>query len=70
MLKHFLTELGGPIAVAEALGDMTGQEVKANAVYQWPYRGEVPHRWRFYVAKLAKKKRIKNVPPEIQGYMQ
>ncbi len=70
MLKNFMSELGGPRAIAAYLADATGKTVTVNAVYQWPYREEVPERWRFFIAKLAKKKKIKEVPPEIRSFMQ
>lgn len=70
MIKEFIKNLGGFESVAVHLTTLTGKKVDINAVYQWPYRGQVPHRWRFYIAKLAKKKRIKDVPPELLGYMQ
>lgn len=70
MVRPFLTQLGGPKAVADEVAAMSGNALKAKAVSQWGYEGTVPHRWRPFVAKLAKKKKIKDVPPEIRSFMQ
>lgn len=72
MIKDFLTQLGKTHEIAEALTAMSGRLVTVGSIYQWPYRGEVPERWRFHIAKLAKKKRIakENVPEEVRGFMQ
>ena len=72
MLKTFLTNLGGVKAVAEGLTALTGHSVEENAVHQWPYRKSIPHRWRPWVAKLAKKKRLakSDVPEEVRSFMQ
>lgn len=69
MLKTFLKELGGVSKVTADLQLVSGHEIEENAVYQWSYRDTIPHRWRFHVAKLAKKKKIKDVPPEVKEFM-
>lgn len=70
MLKQFIAELGGAALIAEWVSKMAPEPLSKRAVYQWPYDETIPHRWRFYVAKLAKKKKIKEVPPEIASFMQ
>lgn len=70
MLKIFMAALGGPSKIASDLAEMSGRRVEINSVYQWPHRGKVPVRWCFYVGKLAKKKKIKNVPAEVREFMQ
>ena len=72
MLKIFLSQLGKPHEIAAAIQALSGERCSVGSVYQWPYENKIPLRWRYYVAKLAKKKRVPkdSVPPEIQGYMQ
>lgn len=69
MINTFLNQLGGISYVAKALTELTGEPVKDNAVYQWPHRETIPHKWRFYLAKLAKKQRVKTVPEELKPFM-
>lgn len=70
MLKQFIADLGGPEIVAAEVSKMAHASLNARAVYQWHYDHTIPHRWRFHVAKLAKKRRLKDVPPEIKAFMQ
>lgn len=74
IVKPFINVLGGPKAVAEAvnaLADLheSDRALKPKSVSQWGCENTIPHRWRLYVAKLAKKKKIKEVPPEIRSFM-
>lgn len=70
MIKQFLSQLGKPKEIAAAITTMSGQKCTVGSVYQWPYENEIPQRWRYYVAKLAKSKKAKNIPPEIKRYAQ
>lgn len=69
MLKQFLSQLGTPDEIAKALQAISGKKCTVGSVYQWPYENKIPDRWHYFVAKLAKQKNIKKVPPEIKGYM-
>lgn len=70
MLKQFINDLGGSEAIAEQVSKMAPQPLSKRAVYQWPYDGTIPHKWRFYLAKLAKKKRLSkgSVPEEVREF--
>lgn len=70
MVRPFLNQLGKPKEIADQVSLMSGEALNAKAVCQWGYDGKVPHRWCPFIAKLAKKKRVKNVPPELKVHMQ
>lgn len=71
MVKEFIETLGGAESVAKAIAAMNApnKSPSKRAVYQWHYDGTVPQRWCYFVAKLAKKKKIKDVPPEVRRFM-
>lgn len=71
MLKNFIKALGGPEAVAKAIAGMNPPKGPPSdrAVYQWHYDGTVPQRWCYFVAKIAKKKKVTDVPPEVRSFM-
>ncbi len=64
----FISRLGRPEVVADDLKELSGEPVTAHAMSNWGKRG-IPRYLRPFVAKLAKKKRIKEVPPEIARFM-
>lgn len=65
---EFLSRLGEPNEVATNLADLSGEPVTAHAMSNWGKRG-IPRYLRAFVAKLAKKKKIRDVPPEIARFM-
>lgn len=70
MIRPFIAKLGGPKIVATEVSADSRETLKPKSVSQWGLDGAIPHRWRLYLARLAKKKKIKDVPPEIRGFMQ
>lgn len=70
MIRSFIERLGGTKAVAAQISELSGRPLNAKAVAEWARTDSVPQRWGFHVAKLAKKKKIKDIPAEIKGFLQ
>ena len=69
MVKEFLSQIGTASEIAKALEAISGRRCTAAAVYEWPYKKRIADKWCPWVAKLAKKKKIANVPPEVRSFM-
>lgn len=52
----FLATLGGGTKIAQWLSEETGKSVDREAVYKWATNG-IPLKWRFPLAKMARRKR-------------
>jgi hypothetical protein len=64
-----IAALGGGTTVARLMTEETGANIDREAVYKWQRNG-VPLKWRFPLAKVAKRKRASLPSGFLPGTMQ
>lgn len=69
MIKTFLSQIGSPREIAEQLEAISGRTCTTVAVYQWPSDDKISEKWLPWLARIAKKKKLKNIPPEVRRFM-
>lgn len=56
MIRDLVQNLGGPVAVAKRISEMTGIPMHSDTISAWSNRNRIPWRWRASINALVSEK--------------